>query len=84
MDHTVQPLDWAIPIHDAVILCALDAPVARQAYCDKITDIYKNRGSILNGYFKSVGINNANAWRHLQTKIIPVDTNFECQHTALK
>lgn len=50
-------INWVIPLHDAFTIHPNDALEVRKIYTDCIYDIYSNRVTILNNYFKSIGIN---------------------------
>ena len=63
VNEVIKKFHWALPIHDATILCAEAADYCRNVYCNGITDnqpslkhIYTNRNKILNSYFHSIGV----------------------------
>ena len=63
IDAVINQYDWALPIHDAAILCCEAADYAREIYANGRTPkepslkyIHTNRNSILSNYFTSLNI----------------------------
>ena len=76
---------YCIDIHDAFIVSPVAAADVRKWYAEYIDYIYDNRNSILENYFKSIGIGASamDEWEALKAKIVPVE-NFRCRHSVLK
>ncbi len=70
---------WGIPIHDAVVCSPAAAADVRVWYNEALLDIHNNRKTILQKFFKSIGINAlaTEAWEKLKTKVVPFEGNFE-------
>jgi len=90
----IETYGWALPIHDATILCCEAADFCRNIYCNganenqpSLKHTYVNRNAILSNYFHSIGIP-ATAiakWKeHVGSNITPVDSNFELNPMVLK
>jgi hypothetical protein len=88
IDLVMQKLDWAIDIHDAVIINPEDANLVRQAYAEALEAIYADRQQILNDYFASVGIRSTQKaqaeWAKVKSLITPLDAPFKCSPWAVK
>jgi hypothetical protein len=88
IDLVMQKLDWAIDIHDAVIINPEDAMIVRKAYAEALEMVYADREKILNDYFASVGIvRNAKTvaeWNKLKALITPLDAPFKASIWAVK
>lgn len=88
IDLVMRKLDWAIDIHDAVIVNPEDAMLVRKAYAEALEAVYADRESILNDYFASVGITrNAKTiaeWTKLKSLITPLDEPFKASIWAVK
>ena len=52
-------MDWCIPIHDAFIVHPNDAAQVKELYIMNMKEIYDNRQSILDEYFRCIGIENS-------------------------
>jgi len=90
----IERYGWALPIHDATILCCEAADFARDIYCNganehqpSLRHTYVNRNAILGEYFHSIGIP-ATAivkWnKEIGSKIEPVASDFEINPMVLK
>ena len=55
-NYVCENMGWVIPNHDAFTVHPNDANEVRKLYVEKITEIYRNRKSILRGYLDSIGI----------------------------
>lgn len=77
---------WGIPIHDAFIVSPAAAADTRKWYAEELTKIYENRESILQNYFRTIGITSAakKQWDDLKAKIVPFEGEFQASHMALK
>lgn len=85
MEQVMSAYGWGIDIHDAIIVCPEAASDTRNWYAEELQHIYDNRETILNNYFKSIGIG-AEAlgdWRHLMSKV-ETTTDFKASPWALK
>lgn len=85
MEKLMSQYQWGIDIHDAIICTPQAASDVRNWYAEELQIIYDNRETILNKYFKSIGIG-AEAledWKHLMSKVVPVE-NFKASPWALK
>ena len=82
----MEKYDWCIDIHDAFIVSPEAAVDVRKWYSEAINNIYNNRKSILQNYFRSIGIGAEamQAWRELQSKVVSVDEPFQCSPMVLK
>ena len=78
--------EWGIPIHDAFLVSPAAAADARRWYGEEMEKIHKNRKSILEKYFQSIGISGAalSEWKELQSKVVPFEDEFKCSPMALK
>jgi hypothetical protein len=92
MDKTMDELlniqgQWALSIHDAIITCPSTARLARETYAKQLEDIHTNRKSILEDYFKSIGIK-ASAMAEWKAKVAtlvePFEGTFKCNPMVLK
>lgn len=85
-DYVCLGLDWGIPIYDAFIVCPSNASIVRSRYGSQLEAISNNRDSILDNYFKSIGISRKNnkAWNKLSKAIKPLDGPLKVQRMALK
>jgi hypothetical protein len=87
VDAIMAKLDWALDIHDAVICNPEDVWTVRKLYAKELTNIYNNRQSILNSYFKSIGIRATPAvqkeWSMIAKEVDTVET-FNCSMWAMK
>ena len=86
MSKCIDKYGWGIDIHDAFIINPEAAEDVRTWYCEFMDLIYTNSESILANYFASIGINASaqQAWNRLQSKVVPITTEFKCQPMALK
>jgi hypothetical protein len=88
IDLVMQKLDWAIDIHDAVIINPEDAMIVRKAYAEALEMVYADRQSILNDYFASIGImsneKTQREWSALKALITPLDKPFKASIWAVK
>lgn len=88
IDLVMQKLDWAIDIHDAVIINPEDAMLVRTAYAEALEMVYADRESILNDYFASIGIKSTEKtqreWTALKALVTPLDTPFKASIWAVK
>jgi hypothetical protein len=77
---------WGIPVHDAILISPAAAADTRQWYAEELESIHKNRKSILQGYFRSIGITAATEaeWECLQGKIHNLEGELVANHMALK
>jgi hypothetical protein len=77
---------WGIPIHDAFLVSPAAAADTRKWYAQALESIYRNRDSILNNFFKSIGITDASQqqWETLKSKVVPFEGEFRCSEMALK
>lgn len=77
---------WVIDIHDAFILCAEMADLARDRYAKELEDIHTNRNSILTNYFTSIGVSGLahNQWQEVKKAIEPLEDEFKCNEMVLK
>ena len=78
--------DWGIPIHDAMIVSPAAAEDTRAWYAEELEDIYRNRKSILQNFFKSIGVTGAATaqWETLKSKVVPLDDELVVGSMALK
>jgi hypothetical protein len=87
VDAIMAKLDWALDIHDAVICNPEDVWTVRKLYAKELTNIYNNLQSILNSYFKSIGIRATPAvqkeWSMIAKEVDTVET-FNCSMWAMK
>jgi len=90
----IEKYGWALPIHDATILCCEAADFCRDIYCNganenqpSLKHTYVNRKAILSNYFHSIGIP-ATAivkWnQEVASKVLPVAEDFELNPMVLK
>lgn len=77
---------FALPIHDAAVVSPAAAADTRQWYAEELESMHKNRKSILQGYFRSIGITAAAEaeWERLQGKIHNLEGELVVNHMALK
>lgn len=77
---------WGIPIHDAILISPAAAADTRKWYAEELEAMHRNREAILQGYFRSIGINaSAQAeWERLQSKIHQYEGELVANHMALK
>ena len=78
---------FCIDIHDAAVVSPVAAADVRRWYANEITKIYQNRETILQNYFKSIGITAASqeAWEAVKASVVPLeDPVFECSVWTLK
>ena len=66
---------FCLDIHDAFIQCPEACLATRKRYAQNLTSIRANRKSILNNYFKSIGIGfeAKQAWDDLMLKVVEAD-----------
>lgn len=85
MEKIISSYGWGMDIHDAIIICPEAAKDTRQWYAEELQVIYNNRETILNRYFKSIGIGNEAIadWNKLMAKVQKVE-NFVASPMALK
>jgi hypothetical protein len=86
MTKVMAKYGWGIPIHDAAVVSPAAAHDTRKWYAEELEDIYRNRESILNNFFKSIGITGEakEQWETLKSKIVPFEGEFSCNLMALK
>lgn len=82
----MEKYGWGIPIHDAFIVSPAAAADTRRWYAEELEKIYENRESILQNFFRSIGITSAakQQWDDLKAKIVPYEGTFKANHMALK
>lgn len=82
----MEKYGWGIPIHDAFIVSPAAAADTRRWYAEELEKIYENRQSILQNFFRSIGITSAakKQWDDLSAKIVPFEGTFKASHMALK
>jgi hypothetical protein len=82
----MEKYGWGVPIHDAFIVSPAAAADTRRWYAEELEKIYENRDSILQNFFRSIGITSAakKQWDDLQAKIVPFEGTFKASHMALK
>ena len=86
-DKVMAKYGWAVPIHDAILCSPAAATDVRIWYNEELAKLHANRKQILQGFFKSVGIDStSNAqWEALKAKIVEFEGNFEeCLSMPLK
>jgi hypothetical protein len=87
VNNIMDKLDWAFDVHDAVICNPEDALKVRKLYAKELKAVYDNRETILNNYFRSVGIKATPdvkaEWKALKERIESVE-HFECSMWAMK
>jgi len=97
-DNTVNAVmdayQWAIDIHDAIILCCEATDYAKDVYCNgnnpeepSLKRIHTNKNAILGKYFTSIGIGSTklSEWkRDVQSHIEPFKGKFNCNRAILK
>lgn len=78
---------WVIDIHDAMILCPEAANDARRLYANQLEDIHANRNTILENYFRSIGVK-ASAIHRWKSSVLPLvqpfEGKFKCNPMVLK
>jgi hypothetical protein len=86
MKKVMKKYNWGLPIHDAVVVSPAAAGDVRTWYAEELEELYKNRKTILEKFFKSIGITRAAAaqWDSLQKKVVPFEGEFKSSHMALK
>ena len=55
-NYICEHMTWVLPNHDAFTVHPNDADWVRKLYVEKITQVYKNRKTILKDYLDSIGI----------------------------
>lgn len=91
----MDQFNWAIDIHDAIIVCPEAATLAREVYANGATQdspslkwVHTNRKSILEKYFSSVGIaltpEALKAWDKVQQLVIPLREELQINTMVLK
>ena len=87
IDKVMQTISWGIDIHDAVICGPEDVNTVRSTCADSLDALHADRSSILNDYFKSVGIKATpkaqKEWNDIMSQVNQVDT-FKCSMWAMK
>ena len=86
--------NWAIDIHDAVVLCCEATDYAKDVYCSGTTPdepslnyIHRNRNKILSEYFSSIGIksNSMKDWKEdVVSRVEEYKGIFNCNRIVLK
>lgn len=91
MDSVCQPLtnegQSVIDIHDALLLCPTQAPLARAKYASQLEWVYNNRNTILENYFNSIGVSATamHRWvKEVKPLVIPFKGAFHCNGMVLK
>jgi len=87
MDKSIVNLDWVLPIHDAMIVCAEEATQGRVNYAKELEAIYSNRNKIISNYFTSIGISNKTLpqfKQQVQSLVQPLAGEFKCNLMVLK
>lgn len=82
---TMDKYGFCIDIHDAFVVSPEAAADVRMWYAEFIDYVYANRKTILENYFRSIGIG-ASAmaeWESLMSNVQPVE-NFKCRTSVLK
>ncbi len=77
---------WAIDIHDAIIVDCEAVGYAREQYANMINNVYNDRKSILQNYFRSINIpaSKQGEWKEVMSKVEPVEDTFKCSPMVLK
>lgn len=77
---------WAIDIHDAIIVDCEAVGYAREQYANMINNVYSDRKSILQNYFRSINIpaSKQGEWKEVMSKVEPVEDTFKCSPMVLK
>lgn len=85
MEKVIDKYQWGIDIHDAIIVCPEAVEYTAEVYADELQVIYDNRETILNNYFKSIGIGSEalHDWKRFQSKVTPIK-DFKASPMALK
>lgn len=75
----MEKYGWGISVHDAILCGAQAAADVRTWYNAELLKLHTKRKSVLQGFFKSVGINvtASEEWTKLQEKIVPFTGDFE-------
>jgi len=70
---------WAIPVHDAIIVSPAAAEDVRKWYGEELKLIHTNRDPILSGFFKSIGITAVakERWDKLKSMIVPLEDDLQ-------
>ena len=87
VDAVMDQFGWAIDIHDAIICCCEAAPMARRVFAKQLENIHTNRTTILQDFFKSVGIgaSKLSEWNNTVKPLIqPFTGTFTCNPMVLK
>lgn len=88
IDRIMEVLDWGIDIHDAVICNPEDGLLVRSTYAQVLVEVHRDRESILNDYFASVGIKATpkvkEEWAKLKQLITPLPEDFKPSMWAMK
>jgi hypothetical protein len=86
VNRVVDKHQFVLPIHDAAVVSPAAAADTRQWYAEELESMHKNRKSILQGYFRSIGITAAaeTEWERLQGKIHNLEGELVVNHMALK
>jgi len=97
MDNTVDAVidlfEWAIDIHDALILCCESADYARDVYANgrtstepSLKQIHTNRNQILQEYFRSLNIpaSAITEWKRVQAMVQPLQEPLVINPMVLK
>lgn len=90
-NHTTEVMyntyKWVIDIHDALILCPEAADLGRETYASQLEQIHANRTSILENYFRSIGVK-ASAIQRWKSDVLPLVQSFKgtfkCSPMVLK
>jgi len=89
MDYTCNIVynasEWCIAIHDAIVVDAEYADLARVTYASQIDKIYSERKQIIQEYFRSINIP-ASAiveWQEIMDLVEPIG-DFKCSPMVLK
>lgn len=77
---------WMIPIHDAAVISPAAAADTRKWYGEELDYIHKNRKSILENFFSSIGVTSAakEQWDAIMAKVVPFEGELKTGAMALK
>lgn len=86
MSKLMSKYNWGLDIHDAFIVNPESADDVRMWYAEEIQAIFDNRQSIIQNYFRSIGIGAeaGQAWANLKAKVHHVGDDFKASPWALK
>ena len=86
MSKLMSKYNWGLDIHDAFIVNPESADDVRMWYAEEMQAIFDNRQSIIQNYFRSIGIGAeaGQAWANLKAKVHHVGDDFKASPWALK